>query len=72
LPTNLLKSLFANASDPGELAAVPWPFKININPPLNGCLVKIWHIQMYSTLFLFCFGDLLVNTRLTHFRAAVH
>jgi VanZ family protein len=50
-----------------------WPFKINIEPAmLNGCLRKIWHILIYSALYLVWFRALLVTTSLTSFRATVY
>jgi VanZ family protein len=50
-----------------------WPFKINIEPALlNGCLRKMWHILIYSALYLVWFRALFITTSLTSFGAAVY
>jgi VanZ family protein len=50
-----------------------WPVKINIEPALlNGGLRKMWHVLIYSALYLVWFRALLIATSLTPFRAAVY
>jgi VanZ family protein len=50
-----------------------WPFKINFEPAiLNGCLRKMWHVLIYSALYLFWFRALLVTTSLSRLRVAMY